>query len=86
MSTKFWVSRNEKGYVVGQGNKEIAQLGPEDKNLAVLFASAPELKIALEKALDDATKFLNEGDFKKDVTWDSGYILDTLNKVRGIKP
>jgi parvulin-like peptidyl-prolyl isomerase len=48
-----------------------------------LIAAAPELYEALERAYVDAIRFLNEGDFKRHVEWDAGYIVDALAKARG---
>lgn len=40
---------------------------------------------ALDRAYLDAVTFLNEGDFKRKVVWDAGYIIDVLDKAKGIK-
>lgn len=55
----------------------------ETRANAALIASAPELLAALEKCYEDAIRFLNEGDFKKKVKWDAGYIVDAIKKARG---
>lgn len=50
---------------------------------AHLIAAAPNLLKALEQAYEDAIRFLNEGDFKKKVEWNAGYIVDAIAKARG---
>jgi hypothetical protein len=50
-----------------------------------LRAAAPDLLAALEQAYSDICRFLNEGDFKTDVEWDAGYIVDALAKAKGEK-
>lgn len=52
---------------------------------ARLIAAAPELFEALEKAYLQILEFLNEGDFKREVVFDAGYIVDALDKARGKK-
>lgn len=42
-----------------------------------------ELVEALDRAYLDAITFLNEGDFKRKVEWDAGYIVDALSKAKG---
>lgn len=66
---------------------EIAELKALDRwnnSAAVnnLKEERDELARALEQAYADATMFLNEGDFKRHVVWDAGYIVDLLAKVR----
>lgn len=38
---------------------------------------------ALERAYLDALYFLNDGDFKRCVEWDAGYIVDAIAKAKG---
>lgn len=45
-----------------------------------------QLVEALDHAYLDACTFLNEGDFKRKVVWDAGYIVDALDKARDRKP
>lgn len=59
MKRKFWVSKNKMGYVVGEGDCEMAQLDFDDGPAAKLFAAAPELLEACEKILADT---LEQGD------------------------
>lgn len=42
------------------------------------------LQHALDRAYSDIVYFLNEGDFKRDIEWDAGYIIDLLPKKRKI--
>lgn len=53
-----------------------------DKKTARLIAAAPDLLAALDLAYLDIINFLNDGDFKKKVEWDAGYIVDALAKAR----
>lgn len=50
---------------------------------ARLIAAAPELLKALEKAYLQILEFLNEGDFKREVKWNAGYIIDAIAKAKG---
>jgi len=50
---------------------------------AHLVSAAPDLLLALEQAHLDIITFLNEGDFKRHVVWDAGYIVDAIAKARG---
>lgn len=52
---------------------------------ARIRAAAPELLAALDQAYLDILTFLNEGDFKRDVEWDAGYIVDAIAKAKGGK-
>jgi hypothetical protein len=56
-----------------------------DMNLsnAHLIAASPDLLEALEKAYGQILEFLNEGDFKREVNWDAGYIVDAVKKAKG---
>ena len=53
------------------------------KEQATLMAAAPELLDALDKAYTQILEFLNEGEFKQEVVWDAGYIIDALAKAKG---
>jgi hypothetical protein len=48
-----------------------------------LIAAAPDLLAALDKAYLQIIELLNEGDFKREVTFDAGYIIDALTKAKG---
>lgn len=52
---------------------------------ARLISAAPELLEALERAYLQIIEFLNEGDFKREVIFDAGYIVDALEKAKGVK-
>jgi hypothetical protein len=57
----------------------------DDRANAALIASAPELLSALKRAYKQCIEFLNEGDFRRNVEWDAGYIVDAINKAEGRK-
>jgi hypothetical protein len=50
---------------------------------ARLISAAPDLLAALERAYLQIAAFLNEGDFKRHVVFDAGYIVDALDKAKG---
>lgn|SRR3990167_10364305 len=43
---------------------------------------AAKALIALERCYSDAIHFLNEGDFKRHVEWDAGYIVDAIADLK----
>lgn len=52
---------------------------------AHLISAAPELLNALEKAYLQILEFLNEGNFKREVVFDAGYIVEAIAKAKGEK-
>jgi hypothetical protein len=86
----FWVS-DETG-PLGHGdraknwvNRIVACVnaceGIEDP--ADLRKQRDELLEALKRAYYDAIRFLNDGDFKTNIEWDAGYIVDAIAKAEG---
>lgn len=50
---------------------------------ARLIAAAPDLLAALDRAYLQIIEFLNEGDFKRNIEFDAGYIVDAIAKAEG---
>lgn len=73
-----WIRENEKVIAA------IVSYPEEQRQAhAALITAAPDLLAALEQAYKDCLWFLNYGDFKRDIEFDAGYIVDALAKARG---
>lgn len=64
-------------------SKTSAQNLAEAEANAHLFAASKDLYEALDSAHLLIIRLLNEGDFKKHVTLDLGFIVDALDKAKG---
>ena len=53
-----------------------------DEEVKRLNDLAAKALIALERCYSDAIHFLNEGDFKRHVEWDAGYIVDAIAALK----
>lgn len=73
---KFWTVYDETA-----GSAVASKVKSEQ--LARLFAAAPELFEALDRAHLEIIKLLNDGDFKRHVVLDIGYIVDAIEKAKG---
>lgn len=71
---KFWTVHDEHGSVAKQVKTE---------ELARIFAASPELLDALKRSYLQIIEFLNEGDFKREIVFDAGYIVDAIARAEG---
>lgn len=55
----------------------------ENRPNANLIAAAPDLLQALKKSYIQILELMNEGDFKRTIEFDAGYIIDAIAKAEG---